>query len=266
MFQRFIEAGPCNSRARSRLKPSLGSTLQGLGVIFVVALSMLFLGVQGAFAEPAAEGDSQTVDSLEMPTIEDDASEAVEADEVVSVDEADEGDQAIVAEGVDEEVAADDPVVVVVEDAADLEEQVETPTAENQDPIPAVPKTKGIEVIFVEAQRRSEDRQKVPESISSFSGLDLAEQGLENFNDLQYSVPNLFSGGGLATQITLRGVGSEIVGPGIDPGFAVHVNNVFSARESTGRLDFYDIERIDVLRGLGDHPKAAIHDHLKSGH
>lgn len=106
----------------------------------------------------------------------------------------------------------------------------------------------GIEVILVSAQRRDEDLMKVGEAVSSFSAQDILEQGLVNFNDLQFNVPNLFSGDGLA-KITLRGVGSEIVGPGVDPGFAVHVNSVFSARESTGRLDFFDIERVDVLRG-----------------
>ncbi|MEO1934041.1 MAG: TonB-dependent receptor [Myxococcales bacterium] len=106
----------------------------------------------------------------------------------------------------------------------------------------------GVEEMMVEARRRSEDIQKIGESVSSFSANDILDQGLTNFNDLQYNVPNLFSGGGL-TKITLRGVGSEVVGPGVDPGFAVHVNGVFSARETTGLINYFDIERVDVLRG-----------------
>jgi len=107
---------------------------------------------------------------------------------------------------------------------------------------------KGVEEMTVEARRRSENIQKIGESVSSFSSNDILDKGLINFNDLQYNVPSLFSGGGL-TKITLRGVGSEVVGPGIDPGFAVHVNGVFSAREGTGLIAYYDIERVDVLRG-----------------
>jgi len=106
----------------------------------------------------------------------------------------------------------------------------------------------GLEEITVSAERREQDLQKVPAAISAFSGEDIDKRGLTNFNTLQYSVPSLFSGRGL-TKITLRGVGSEIVGPGVDPGFAVHVNGVYSARETTGLLDFFDIERVDVLRG-----------------
>ena len=106
----------------------------------------------------------------------------------------------------------------------------------------------GVEEMMVEARRRSENIQKIGESVSSFSGTDIIDSGLTNFNDLQYQVPSLFSGSGL-TRITLRGVGSEIVGPGVDPGFSVHVNGVFSAREGTGLINFFDIERVDVLRG-----------------
>lgn len=106
----------------------------------------------------------------------------------------------------------------------------------------------GIEEMVVSAERRERSIQEVPVSVSSFSGSDLTKQGLTDFNTLQYNVPGLFSGGGL-TRVTLRGVGSEIVGPGVDPGFAVHINNVFSAREATGLVDYYDIQRVDVLRG-----------------
>ena len=107
---------------------------------------------------------------------------------------------------------------------------------------------KRLEVITVSAERRDRDVQEVPESVSSFSGGELLVQGLINFNTLQYNVPGLFSGGGL-TKITLRGVGGEIVGPGVDPGFSVHVNNVFSSRETTGLVDYFDVDRVDVLRG-----------------
>jgi iron complex outermembrane receptor protein len=107
---------------------------------------------------------------------------------------------------------------------------------------------KKLETLTVSAKRGTQDLQTLPEAVSSFGSNDLLEQGLTDFNTLQYNVPSLFSGEGL-TKITLRGVGGEIVGPGIDPGFAVHINNVFSARETTGLLDYFDIERVDVFRG-----------------
>jgi outer membrane receptor protein involved in Fe transport len=56
---------------------------------------------------------------------------------------------------------------------------------------------RGVEEMTVEARRRSENLQKVGESVSSFSSTDILERGITNFNDLQYSVPSLFSDGGL---------------------------------------------------------------------
>ena len=107
---------------------------------------------------------------------------------------------------------------------------------------------RGLEEIIVSGERRNEDLQDSPTSISAFSAEDLANRGITSFNNLQYSVPSLFSGGGL-TRITLRGVGSEIVGPGIDPGFAVYFNGVYSARETTGLFGYFDIQQVEVLRG-----------------
>ncbi len=106
----------------------------------------------------------------------------------------------------------------------------------------------GVEALFVESARRLVDLQDASEALTTFSGADLRDQGIVDFGDLQYSVPNLFTGGGLS-RTTLRGVGSEIVGPGTDPGFAVHTNGVYTVRSSTGSSDYFDIERIDVLRG-----------------
>ena len=106
----------------------------------------------------------------------------------------------------------------------------------------------GVELLFVESGRRLVDLQNASEAITAFSSDDLRDKGLANFDDLQYSVPNLFTGGGLS-KTTLRGVGSEIVGPGTDPGFVVHVNGVYTARAATGSSDYFDIERISVFRG-----------------
>jgi len=106
----------------------------------------------------------------------------------------------------------------------------------------------GTEVLYVEAARRVQDLQQVAESVTAFTDSDLLDRGLVNLNDLQFNVPNLFSGDGIS-KITLRGVGSEISGPGVDAGFAVHVNGVYSARDATALTDFFDVARVDVLRG-----------------
>ena len=110
-------------------------------------------------------------------------------------------------------------------------------------------KARALEEIIVSGERRRENLQKVPASISAFSADELANRGITSFNALQYAVPSLFSGDGGLTRITLRGVGSEIVGPGVDPGFAVYFNGVYSARETTGLFSYFDIQQVEVLRG-----------------
>jgi iron complex outermembrane receptor protein len=58
----------------------------------------------------------------------------------------------------------------------------------------------------------------------------------------------LVATGGLP-QLTLRGIGSDIVGPGIDPGFSLHTNGIYATQLAVALLDFYDVERVEVLSG-----------------
>ena len=83
--------------------------------------------------------------------------------------------------------------------------------AEGRSPKLTEEERKNLEVLFVTGKQGSRDLQDLPEAISSFSSADLLAQGITDFNTLQFSVPSLFSGGGL-TKIRLRGVGSEVVG------------------------------------------------------
>ncbi|MBW2698007.1 MAG: TonB-dependent receptor [Deltaproteobacteria bacterium] len=131
---------------------------------------------------------------------------------------------------------------------AEATEAPEAAAAADTVQIPIEDEHKALEEIVVTADRRESNIQDVAASVSAFNEQDLLAQGLLNVNDVQFNVPSFFSGSGL-TRVTARGIGSEIVGPGVDPGFAVHVNGVFSSREATGLLDFLDIERVEILRG-----------------
>jgi iron complex outermembrane recepter protein len=113
---------------------------------------------------------------------------------------------------------------------------------------PVPPAMRGIEEIIVTAERREQAAQDLGVSISAFSGDDLDSQNIQDIHDLQLKVPALVATGGLP-QITLRGVGNDIVGPGVDPGFALHTNGIYATQLATALLDFYDVERIEVLPG-----------------
>ncbi|WP_176598755.1 TonB-dependent receptor [Sphingobium sp. 15-1] len=104
--------------------------------------------------------------------------------------------------------------------------------------------------IIVTAQKRAESAQNVPIAISAVSGEALAKSGISGLEGLQTSVPNLSIGQTTGTaRIALRGVGSENLGTGAEGSIAFHVNGVFIARTAAALSSFYDIDRIEVLRG-----------------
>jgi outer membrane receptor protein involved in Fe transport len=109
-----------------------------------------------------------------------------------------------------------------------------------------------LEEIIVTAQKRAESIQDVPIAVSAFSGAVLEEQRLDGAYDLQTAVPNLvFSGGtGSTPNFNIRGVGAANgVGSTGDSGVLPHHNNVPLTVSRVGVSDFFDVERVEVLRG-----------------
>ena len=106
-----------------------------------------------------------------------------------------------------------------------------------------------IEEFVVEAQRREERVQDVPIAVSAFDDTALDRLQLSDAEDLQLVVPNLthtdtnFGG----NNFTLRGIGRSVIGDGADSGVAFHFNDVYL--HTSADLGFFDIERVDVLRG-----------------
>jgi iron complex outermembrane receptor protein len=109
---------------------------------------------------------------------------------------------------------------------------------------------RGIEEIIVTAERREQNLQDVAQAISAFSFDALTEGNIQDAYDLQLKVPGLVATGGLPA-ITLRGLGqdTDVLGPGIDPGFQLHVNDIYVAQIAVALLGFHDFERVEVLPG-----------------
>jgi outer membrane receptor protein involved in Fe transport len=112
--------------------------------------------------------------------------------------------------------------------------------------------TIALEEIIVTAQKRAESIQDVPIAVSAFSAENLEQQRLDGAYDLQNAVPNLvFSGGiGSTPNFSIRGVGSANgIGSTGDSGVLPHHNNVPLTVSRVGVADFYDVERVEILRG-----------------
>lgn len=107
-----------------------------------------------------------------------------------------------------------------------------------------------VEELVVTAQKREESIQDVPIAVSAFSGQALKAQGLDGPRDLVQSVPNVsFQRRTLRTNFQIRGVGAQLTATGGDDGVGIHVNNAPLTSNRIAEAEFYDVERVEVLRG-----------------
>ena len=105
--------------------------------------------------------------------------------------------------------------------------------------------------IIVTAQKRAENLQDVPIAVSAFSQDSLEERGLNGGADLQIAIPNVtFGATGFGRyNFQIRGIGAQIQGASADTGVGIHQNNIPLTVNRLAQAEFYDIERVEVLRG-----------------
>jgi outer membrane receptor protein involved in Fe transport len=109
----------------------------------------------------------------------------------------------------------------------------------------------GIEEIVVTAQRTSQSLQDVPIAVSAFSAEALQRQQIQNSSDLQLTLPNItFTKGNFTgSSFTIRGIGDLCVGVTCDSATAIHINGSPLVATRLFEAEFFDMERIEVLRG-----------------
>jgi len=108
-----------------------------------------------------------------------------------------------------------------------------------------------VQALIVTAQKREENIQDVPIAMSAFSQEDLTRSQVAGGPDLMTQVPNFtftktnFSG----YSIQIRGIGTQAISATVDPAVAVAFNNTPFIRNRFFEQEFYDLERVEVLRG-----------------
>ena len=108
-----------------------------------------------------------------------------------------------------------------------------------------------VEALIVTAQKREEDIQDVPIAISAFTQDDLERSQIAGGPDMITQIPNFsftktnFTG----YSIQIRGIGTQAVSATTDPGVAVAFNNTPFIRNRFFEQEFYDLQRVEVLRG-----------------
>lgn len=108
-------------------------------------------------------------------------------------------------------------------------------------------------VIVVTAQRRSQKLQDVPLAVSSFSAQQLDAQQIGQTLDIVPYIPNATAqhntGPGTANAYFIRGLGSADTSATFDPPVGIYVDDLFVARQAANNFAFFDVERVEVLRG-----------------
>ena len=111
--------------------------------------------------------------------------------------------------------------------------------------------TNNIDEIVVTAQRTAQSLQDVPIAVTAFSAEMLQRQQIQNSLDLQLTLPNItFTKGNFTgSSFTIRGIGDLCVGSSCDSATAIHVNGSPLIGTRLFEAEFFDMERIEVLRG-----------------
>jgi iron complex outermembrane receptor protein len=107
-----------------------------------------------------------------------------------------------------------------------------------------------LEDIVVTASRVESLASKTPVAVTAVSGETITQEGLLDPTMLEEIVPNLAINRGVnGPQITIRGVTSTDKTEKGDPAAAFMVDSIYLGRPQLHEINFYDIERVEVLRG-----------------
>ena len=117
---------------------------------------------------------------------------------------------------------------------------------------PPAQNTTVIEELVVTAQKKEEALQDVPIAVSAFSQDTLEAQKIDGGPNLQLAIPNVtFAKSNFTNSFNfqIRGIGAKAVGASADQGVGVHMNNAPQQSGNLFEAEFYDVERVEVLRG-----------------
>ena len=104
------------------------------------------------------------------------------------------------------------------------------------------------EVVVISTPKETGRLKQLPAAVSLLGQQDMQRNNIKSLKNVSTVVPNLFIpdyGSRLTSAIYIRGIGSRINTPAV----ALYVDNVPYFDKSAFDFSFYDIERIDVLRG-----------------
>lgn len=107
-----------------------------------------------------------------------------------------------------------------------------------------------LEEITVTATRRAGSLQDTGATVSAFTAENLAMRSMETLDDISSFSPGLHIAGYQSdTSIMIRGIGTPAIIAGNDNSIGTYIDGVFYSRASAIGPAFFDVDRIEVLRG-----------------
>ncbi len=109
-----------------------------------------------------------------------------------------------------------------------------------------------LEEIVVTATLRETNLQETPVAVTALTEQKLLDNFINSVDDVALVTPNVTVAGRrspLSAPFIIRGLGSNVVGFGLDDAVAQYVNGVYLGRPAASAFNFIDIERLEVLRG-----------------
>jgi len=108
-----------------------------------------------------------------------------------------------------------------------------------------------IEEVIVTAQKRSENLQDVPASVTAFSAASIDKFRLTDIRSVADRTPNFTVGqqGPASPTLTIRGIGSSDREAGSDRSVVLFIDEVYIGRAGASTFDLFDAAQIEVLRG-----------------
>jgi iron complex outermembrane receptor protein len=106
------------------------------------------------------------------------------------------------------------------------------------------------QTVVTAARAGDRDVQTLPLAITAISSATLARLGTQVLGEAAALAPSVtLSQNSAYGQLTIRGIGTNVVFAGSDPSSAMYLDGVYLARPAMEFVQFVDLDRIEVLRG-----------------
>ncbi|MEM9706104.1 MAG: TonB-dependent receptor [Pseudomonadota bacterium] len=113
--------------------------------------------------------------------------------------------------------------------------------------------TRRLDTVVVTAQKKEENLQDIPFSITAFDAAALEAKRIDGLEDIAQFTPGLYStpsaADGNGVRLSLRGVGTFDPQIGVDARVAVYVDGLYLGKTQGLAFDSPDLERVEILKG-----------------